>query len=79
MIGIADPDLDIFELLGSVLEYGPVLSVTRLEDGGDYVAVSLGDGEAHVSDGSTSEDRYLAIGNEPAGAAVVGETTVVTE
>lgn len=78
LVGVADPDSDIFELLGPVLEYGPILSVIRMEDGGDYIAVSLGGGEAYVSDDIASGDQPFTIGDEPAGAAVAGETTVNT-
>ncbi|MFO7778124.1 MAG: hypothetical protein R6V28_07230 [Nitriliruptoraceae bacterium] len=72
LLGAAVPDSDIFELLGPVLEYGPILSVTRVEDGGDYIAVSLGGGEAYVSDDSSSGDQPLTIGQETAGAVVTG-------
>lgn len=34
-----DPDLDITSLLEPVYEYGPTLGVSRLEDGGDFVAL----------------------------------------
>ncbi len=43
---------------------GPLLSVTRLDDGGD---------------GVTSGDRYLDIGDEPESAAVTGAATVTAE
>lgn len=76
LLGVADPDADIVGLLRPVLEHGPILSVTRLDGGGDDVAVSLGEGEAYVSDGATSGDRYLDIGDEPEGAAVTREATV---
>lgn len=39
LLGEIDPDTDLLPLVEPVAEFGPLLSVSRFEDGGDYVVV----------------------------------------
>lgn len=39
LVGLVDDDTDVMAALAPALEHGPVLSVTRLDDGGDQVAI----------------------------------------
>ncbi len=78
LLGAADADADVLALLEPVLEYGPVLSVSRAEGGGDFVAVFQTPDIIVQTDGGVADDpsaRFLDIAED--GSTVAGTTTAV--
>jgi hypothetical protein len=80
LLGPVDPDADVQGTLAPVFEVGPILSVSRVTDGGDFVAISTGPGEAYVTTAnvSSAEERYLDISDATSGATVQGTAEMAT-
>lgn len=80
LLGPIDPDADIRQRLAPVLEGGPVLSVSRVTDGGDMVALSTSLDAAYVTTPDVTSDaaRYLDISDAASGASVVGTAEATT-
>lgn len=77
LLGVMDPDTDMLPLLEPVLEFGPALTVSRFEGGGDYVVVyDLADIE-YLSDPDplAAEARFLDVPDGDSGITVTGATT----
>ena len=77
LLGVMDPDTDLFPLIEPVLEYGPALTVSRLEDGGDYVAVYDLDTIEYLSDPDPLDAgaRFLEVPDGGSGITVTGSST----
>ena len=72
-----DPNDKTAPLLEPVLEYGPALTVSRFEGGGDYAVVyDLGEIEYLSDPDPLSPDaRFLGVGDGDTGTPVAGATT----
>lgn len=77
LLGVMDPDTDMLPLLEPVLEYGPALTVSRFEGGGDYLVVyDLADIE-YLSDPDplAPDARFLDVPDGDSGITITGATT----
>lgn len=77
LLGVMDPDTDMLPLLEPVLEYGPALTVSRFEGGGDYLVVyDLADIE-YLSDPDplAPDGRFLEVPDGDSGITITGATT----
>jgi hypothetical protein len=75
LLGVIEADADVLAEIEPVVEFGPILSVTRLAAGGDLVAVTdLASIEA-VSDPDPTTTRFAEIGAGTTGATVSASTT----
>jgi hypothetical protein len=75
LLGVIEADADVLAEIEPVVEFGPILSVTRLAAGGDLVAVTdLATIEA-VSDPDPTTTRFAEIGDESTGTTVSASTT----
>ncbi len=80
LMGPVDPDADVQGRLAPVFDVGPILSVSRVTDGGDFVAISTGPGDAYVTtaNATSAAERYLEISDAPSGATVQGASEAMT-
>ena len=77
LIGEIDPDIDLFPLVEPVAAYGPLLSVSRFDGGGDYVVVYDLDVVEITSDPDplSPDSRFLDVPDGEAGITISGATT----
>lgn len=77
LMGAMEPGADVMGLIEPVLEYGPALSVSRFEDGGDYVVLYDFDTIEFLSDPEplSPDARFLDIPDGDAGITITGSTT----
>jgi hypothetical protein len=77
LLGEIDPELDLFPLVEPVAEFGPLLSVSRFEGGGDYVVVYDLDVIEITSDPDpmSSDSRFLDVPDGETGITISGATT----
>lgn len=80
LLGPIDPDANFAERLEPVLEGGPILSVSRVADGGDVIAVSTALDSAYVTtaDVTSVDARFLDISDAASGATVQGSAEATT-
>ena len=77
LLDAIDRDTDVLPLLEPVLEYGPALTISRFEDGGDSLVVyDLADVE-YVSDPNplSNDARFLSISDGDSDIVIAGATT----
>ncbi len=79
LLGVIDADDDVMEQLEPVVQYGPILSITRLADGGEQVFIA-DPGEIDItSDGEptdpSSRSLDISTGTGPGGVTFVTGST----
>ena len=77
LLGEIDPDVDLIPLVEPVAGYGPLLSVSRFDGGGDYVVVYDLDTLEITSDPDplSPDSRFLDVPDGEAGITISGATT----
>ncbi len=75
LLGVIASDADVLAELEPVVEFGPILSVTRLAAGGDLVAVTDLAAVEYVSDPDPTVTRFAEVGTGTSGAVVSATTT----
>ena len=77
LLGEMDPDTDLIPLVEPVAEYGPLLTVSRFDGGGDYVVVYDLDTIEILSDPDplSPDSRFLQVPDGDVGITISGATT----
>lgn len=77
LLGVIAADADVLAEIAPVVEFGPILSITRVADGGELVSMSDLSTIEIISDGDPfdASSRSLQVSPAATGAIVTGTTT----
>lgn len=77
LLGVIDADADVQAEIAPVVEFGPILSITRVAGGGELVTIADLDTIEFISDGDPLDpgSRALDVSPDVSGATVTGTTT----